>query len=106
MSTTMNKLIENVLDKVDSVAHGDVTAWSHDKGICKLIRVPRAEIDADEDGSVDEDLSPAWDLLWIDSGNVRRFSVRIDREFGRVECLDPEELRQAAEYLATAPDEE
>jgi hypothetical protein len=85
---------------IQHIITDDLITWDHGAGICKLIRVPREEID---EGSDDPD---AWDLLWIEaSTNVRRTDIRLDTAAGRDDGITDDQRDQVVEYMETAPDE-
>jgi hypothetical protein len=82
---------------IEHIIGDDLITWDHGDGVCKLIRVPRAEID---EGSDEPD---AWDLLWIEaSTGIRYFEVRLDRAYCR--SLDRINREHVLSYLATAPE--
>ncbi len=74
----------------------DCITWPHNGGVCKLIQLDRNDID---EGS---DESDPWELLWIDSGNVRRFEIVLDAAYGRLGFSHREDVMA---YLAGAPEE-
>jgi hypothetical protein len=85
---------------IEHTISDDLITWDHADGVCKLIRVPRAEID---EGSDEPD---AWDLLWIQAAtNLRWTEVRLDAAHGRDDTLDGFDRETIARLAGDAPPE-
>lgn len=73
-----------------------ITVWETNNGIAKIFTVDRDGLDegADENN--------AYELIWIDSGGVRRHETLIDNLYGRFDGLSEED----EELLSTCPDKD
>lgn len=68
--------------------------WSVNNGIAKIFTVDRNGLDEDSEEA------DAWELIWIDSGGVRRHEKLIDIVADRFDGMTEEDLG----LLATCPD--
>jgi hypothetical protein len=90
-------------ERCDDLSDDDLVCWRPADGrggMCKMTRVSREEIDGKGDDSGD-----AWELLWIDDGNVRRLEIRLDHCYGRMDDVDDREMDEAKWLMAYAPKE-
>jgi hypothetical protein len=85
---------------IEHTISADLITWDHADGVCKLILVPRSEIDEDSDEP------DAWDLLWIEaSSNLRRTEIRLDAAYDRDSTLDGFDRETIARLASDAPPE-
>ena len=74
-----------------------VASWwrAADNLTYKLLKIDRSEIDEDSAEG------PAYNLVGIDSGNVRRVDISLDDAYGRDEYIDRELIEELSDCAPT-----
>ena len=83
---------------IDDAKRNLEAEWKINNGIAKLFTISREDLDE----HADEDEPDAWELIFIDSGGIRRHETIIDCAYGRFDRLTEE----GTELLGTCPNED
>lgn len=84
------------MNYLDDAERNLLAEWPLDGGMAKIFSVDREGIDEESEES------DAYELIWIDSGNVRRHGTLVDMAYGR---FDNGLTEEDDNLLKTCPDQ-